>query len=254
MKAFADMMKAQTVKRFFQFAVAALMLPGYSLAQNCAGLPGELISDRAELRETGGKKWLETHAAIGQSLLSSASPDLAFVGDSLLARWSSDQMPPGLKGLSVLNLAVGGDQTQHMLWRLEHLPLKRTQPRTVVLLAGTNNLGHGVPPCDVLAGIEKIIDQLQQAWPQARLVVLGVLPRGKTLRSHEKSRLFVNSGLSDLAPRKGFVYVDTAAAFYCNGTNTCGYYLDDMLHLTPTGYEQMWSLLQPVLERQKTGG
>jgi hypothetical protein len=49
-----------------------------------------------------------------------------------------------------------------MLWRLEHLPLKTTQPRAVVLLAGTYNLGRGVPPCDVLAGIEKIINLLQQ--------------------------------------------------------------------------------------------
>jgi lysophospholipase L1-like esterase len=79
-------------------------------------------------------------------------------------------------------------------------------------------------------------------------MVLDVLSRGKILRSHEKTHLLVSGGMSDLSPRKGFVYVDTVPAFYCNGTNTCGYCLDELLHLTPTGYERMWSMLQPVLQ------
>ena len=71
-----------------------------------------------------------------------------------------------------LVLGISGDQTQHLLWRLQHgeLPLGRLRElpgATFVLLIGTNNLGSGMLPQDAALGIMEVVDWVCHA-PQRR--------------------------------------------------------------------------------------
>lgn len=229
-------------------ASVALVGPAWAIAADCPVATEAIVSVQPAMRQSDTQKWLQEHQSIQHRIAKLPAAKIVFVGDSLLARFRADQLPQPLRQSALLNIAVGGDQTQNMLWRLEHLPLSSIEPREVVLLAGTNNLSHRLPACDVLAGIEKLVATLRQAWPQMHLTVVGILPRGKSLRAHEASRQLVNDGLATAARRENFTFVDPTEALLCNQSNDCRYYLDDMLHLTPAGYERLWSLLQPILQ------
>lgn len=83
-----------------------------------------------------------------------------------------------------LVLAISGDQTQHLLWRLQHgeWPL-RTSGATVVLMIGTNNLGRGHLPGETARGVLAVAnDILEQLDGRSKLLVLGLLPRGDGAR------------------------------------------------------------------------
>ncbi len=69
-----------------------------------------------------------------------------------------------------LNFGVGGDRTEHLLWRLENGELEGVSPRVVVLLVGTNN--HGDSARDIAEGIGAICALIREKQPQAYLVVL----------------------------------------------------------------------------------
>ncbi len=69
--------------------------------------------------------------------------DLCFVGDSITEWWEGEKASKVwdecLSGWTSLNCGVGGDSTQHVLWRLRHGGIDGAEPRVIVLLIGTNN-------------------------------------------------------------------------------------------------------------------
>lgn len=69
-------------------------------------------------------------------------------------------------------LAISGDMTQHLLYRLEHGELpEKNHPKAVVILIGTNDLGYAANP-HFLTGKSKPdpkdrIDDIEAAAPEA---------------------------------------------------------------------------------------
>jgi hypothetical protein len=83
-------------------------------------------------------------------LLPGGPVDFLLIGDSLVEMWPQEAWTASFPDTTVLNLGVGGDTTQNVLWRLSKMPLTRIQPRRVALLIGTNNLSHKDKPCAIL--------------------------------------------------------------------------------------------------------
>src|SRR5881227_3128831 len=76
--------------------------------------------------------------------------DVYFVGDSITRRWGcSDPQYADLLanwranffGWNAGDFGWGADQTQNILWRLENGELDGVNPKAIVILAGTNNVG-----------------------------------------------------------------------------------------------------------------
>jgi lysophospholipase L1-like esterase len=42
--------------------------------------------------------------------------------------------------LKVINIGIGGDKAQNVLWRLDHGGVAGLQPRVIVLMIGNNNM------------------------------------------------------------------------------------------------------------------
>jgi hypothetical protein len=79
---------------------------------------------------------------------------VVLIGDSITEGWEGarDQLQ-SLVGLrSAANLGVGGDRTQHVLWRLQQAPLMSVNPKVIVLMIGTNNI-YDDSADDIVAGI-----------------------------------------------------------------------------------------------------
>jgi len=77
--------------------------------------------------------------------------DIYFEGDSITRRWGADGLPstarplePELLRLECRQLGWGADRIQNILWRLNSGELDNVNPKIVVLLAGTNNVGSTI--------------------------------------------------------------------------------------------------------------
>ena len=185
--------------------------------------------------------WYEEHekfvAIAAGSLLS-----VLLVGDSLvngLARyhrvWSKCFEP-----LRALNFGVGGDRTQHVLWRIENDKILLNL-QVAFVHCGTNNLDHD-NPAEIRDGIASIVYIIQEKKPNANFIVSGLLPKDKEISFrcdkvklvNQKLRKWCQSGkvrnVHYLKPDKDWTKPD--------GQLVERYYFTDFLHLVEEGYEK----------------
>src|ERR1700736_3791522 len=101
--------------------------------------------------------------------------DIYFEGDSITRRWGATDYPDLLAnwnqnffGWNAANFGWGADTIQNVLWRLANGELDGVDPKIIVLLAGTNNVGNsvrhgsdGVKVADITNGIRAIIHIMQ---------------------------------------------------------------------------------------------
>src|SRR5881396_2190302 len=80
--------------------------------------------------------------------------DIYFEGDSITRRWGATDYPELLAnwkqnffGWNAADFGWGADTIQNILWRLANGELDGVNPKVIVLLAGTNNVGR-VPADD----------------------------------------------------------------------------------------------------------
>jgi (4-O-methyl)-D-glucuronate---lignin esterase len=121
--------------------------------------------------------------------------DLYFVGDSITRRWGATDYPELLNnwtqnffGWNAANFGWGADTIQNILWRLANGELDAVDPKVIVLLAGTNNVGNSVPPtgieamvADITQGIRAILDVMRAKAPAATVIVTGIFPRNDNM-------------------------------------------------------------------------
>src|SRR5580765_1998114 len=74
--------------------------------------------------------------------------DVYFTGDSITRRWGATDYPQFLEnwnknfhGWNAANFGWGGDTVQNALWRLQNGELDGVNPKVIVVMGGTNNLG-----------------------------------------------------------------------------------------------------------------
>ena len=193
------------------------------------------------------------------------SYDLVFIGDSITHFWSDeDACTHGgavwhkyFDHRKALNLGYGFDRTQNVLWRLEHGELAGQHPRAIVLNIGTNQFSRttkysGDSPEEAAAGVLAVIDKLREMCPEARLIVMAILPRGHKddayMRPHVDG---LNAILArELHDRPNLVFLNLKDKF----TGPDGelraelYRPGDATHLSPAGYEVWYAALKPCLE------
>ena len=122
------------------------------------------------------ESWVDEHKRnIDKVVQSNAS--VVLLGDSLLNGlerfkriWNDFFVPR-----KTLNLSIGGDRTQNVLWRLQESNLPRTA-QFLVILAGTNNCNFDRPK-DIADGVVSIAMVALEMRPGLKVIILGLLPR-----------------------------------------------------------------------------
>ncbi len=102
----------------------------------------------------------------------------------LLANWKQNFF-----GWNAADFGWGGDRTQNILWRLENGELDGVNPKVVVLLAGTNNVGDAIGAQvdaearadDITRGLQAIVHVIQEKAPAATIIVMGIFPRNDNM-------------------------------------------------------------------------
>jgi lysophospholipase L1-like esterase len=187
--------------------------------------------------------------------------DVYFEGDSITRRWGATDYPELLAnwksnffGWNAADFGWGGDQTQNILWRLENGELDGVNPKVVVLLAGTNNVGNGALHDDaearvedVTRGLQATVRMIQNKAPTATIIVTGIFPRNDDM-SFLPVIDRINANLSRIVDGQKVRYLNINDKLAdSDGRRFDGMMNGDKLHLTIKAYQIWADALKPVL-------
>jgi len=183
--------------------------------------------------------------------------DLYFLGDSITRRWGATDYPDLLAdfsrtfyGWNAGNFGWGADRIENMLWRVEHGELAGVNPKVIVILAGTNNIGKAPPTAaqldDIAKGYRALVNRCQALAPDATVVLTAVFPRNDNPAVYPAIRR-LNQDIAGLADGARIRFLDVNAGL----ADAAGILRDgmtvDRLHPTLEGYHVWAAGLRPVL-------
>lgn len=168
--------------------------------------------------------------------------DVLFVGDSITAGWDWQIWEKNFKSLKAANFGIGGDNTGNVLWRLQHGAVGNIQPKLIVLLIGVNNIGGmQETPEQAAAGVTKVVQQLQLAWPNSKILLNAVFPFDQTSSSENRSKVKkLNKIIAKLGNNNTIFFKDYGPLLLQKDGSISPDIMADFLHPTPKGY-QIWA-------------
>jgi lysophospholipase L1-like esterase len=173
-----------------------------------------------------------------------------FLGDSITQGWSGngkDVWKATYTKYDAANFGIGGDRTQHVLWRMDNGELDGISPKVVVLMIGTNNIGY---PAEQIAKADiKIINEIHQKLPQTKVLVLGIFPRDNLATKPSRQKIKdVNAELAKLEDGKTTRYLDIGEKFLTADGTLTKEIMPDYLHPNAKGYQIWADAMQPLLD------
>jgi lysophospholipase L1-like esterase len=190
-----------------------------------------------------------------QDLINSRAKEganLVLIGDSITQGWEGAGKEVWAKYYTprkTLNAGIGGDRTQHVLWRLDHGNIDGLKPKLAVIMIGTNNARDNKPE-DTAAGIKAIVEKLRAKLPETKLLILAIFPRGEQPGDPLRLKnIAANEIVKKLADDKNVYYLDIGPKFV-NADGTLGReIMPDLLHLSPKGYQIWAESIEPEVVR-----
>lgn len=186
--------------------------------------------------------WMKRHESFNQRV-QRGGVDLLFIGDSITQGWEGAGKAVWAEHYgkrNAVNLGIGGDRTQHVLWRLDHGNIAGIQPKAAVLMIGTNNSGSNSPQ-EIADGVKAIVAQLRAKLPQTKILVLAIFPRGADDNDERrKVNVAANKLIAPLADDQMVFFLDIGPKFLAPDGTLSKEIMPDLLHLSPQGYK-IWA-------------
>lgn len=196
------------------------------------------------------------HASFNEISKQGEAP-IVFLGDSITQGWSGKGKEAWAKywaPMGAANFGIGGDRTEHILWRLENGNYDGLKPKLTVLMIGTNNTGHEGRAMkehggavytssaeETAAGVTAIVEVLQKTQPQMKILILAIFPRGADSNDAKRQKNEkVNQTIANLADGKKIYFMDINDQFLEEDGTLSKDIMPDLLHPNAEGYE-IWS-------------
>lgn len=212
-----------------------------------------------------GNRWISHHATLVEKVQGVEGPiDIALVGDSITQGWGGGWDGAPLNAVwqkhftryNTLNLGIGGDRVENVLWRLDHGALDGASPKVAVLMIGVNNAplvtANGVPAVSVAQGIQLCVQNLRARCPRTEIVLVKIFPAFAPDSAVHADIKLINASLDalklDADPK---VHILDLWSDFLNpdGSLKTAAYSDAHLHLNAAGYEIWAAKLKPVLAK-----
>jgi len=168
--------------------------------------------------------------------------DLLLHGDSITDWWvQGDENKAVFQkyfgDIRTANFAIAGDTTQGVLWGLKNGEGQGFQPKAVMLMIGTNNTGTNTAP-EIAEGIGAIVLELRTNFPEAKILLLGIFPRGVPGDPVRDRIAEINRIVARLNDDTHVFYMDIGAKFLDEkGVFLPNTFRPDNLHPVAKGYE-----------------
>ena len=180
-----------------------------------------------------------------------AKAQVIFIGDSITQGWEGAGKEVWTKYYArrnAVNLGIGGDRTQHVLWRLENGNLQGLQPKAAVVMIGTNNSnGEDNTVEQIAAGVGAIVQKLRTALPDTTVLLIPIFPRGENPNPQRGKNQQVNQILQKWVDGKMVLWVDFGHKYLDPAGVIPGRLMPDFLHLSEAGYQVWAESLEPQL-------
>jgi len=222
--------------------LAGCVAPAVSIAQD---KPNDAVVPAP--REGG---WTKRHESFNERV-KQGNADLIFIGDSITQGWENagkNVWAEYYAKRNAVNLGIGGDRTQHVLWRLDHGNIDGISPKLAVLMIGTNNSRDNTSE-QIAAGVKEIVAKLRSKLPNTKVLVLAIFPRGPDKdNSNRKVNEGANEIIKGLADDKMAYYLDIGPKFLeADGTLNRDV-MPDLLHLNEKSYRTWAESIEPKVK------
>ena len=218
----------------------AALVPVQAHGQNTAVVPAPFREDR--------------HAGFVE-IASQGNIDCLLMGDSITDWWRRAGLAVYEEHFGPLNCAnfgIAADRTQGVLWRMEGGELEGYTPKLMMLMIGTNNLTgrRGTPgntPEEIAEGITAIVTKFRTTFPEARVLLLGVFPRGSEPNAPLREPIRrINRIISGLDDGEYIRFMDIGDRFLEPDGSISTEVMEDGLHPTTSGYEIWAAAVMPT--------
>lgn len=164
------------------------------------------------------------------------APHYVFLGDSITKQY---ELSKYFKGYSVINSGEDGNQTEHILKKMEERVFKYN-PSTVFLMIGTNDIKDNKSVYYIFDNIRKIVDEIKINLPNTKIIVQAIVPSQENWGEHDnnKKRKKVNSMLEEEYKDSDVIYIDLYSMLEDKETGKLkDEYTEDGLHLNEKSYK-----------------
>jgi lysophospholipase L1-like esterase len=193
--------------------------------------------------------------------------NLLWLGDSIVAQFEQGNANPRLNYRPIWerlyaprqarNFGFAGDNTAHLLWRVQNTDFSAIQPRLAILLIGANNFGACRYDAQATAtGIDAILANLRDRLPQTQVLLLSVLPSIRSAWVDDNTGK-LNAILAARYARGGNVtFADIGPSVMTNGAVDPDCFNDPertppmpALHPTAIAQARFAEMIEPIVER-----
>jgi lysophospholipase L1-like esterase len=186
--------------------------------------------------------------------------ELLLAGDSITDFWRNAEGPFAGKPVldkhfgqwKIANFGIAGDTTQGVLYRLQNGEGKGFSPKAIMLMIGTNNTARNTA-AEIAEGIGAVVLELQRDFPQAKILLLGVFPRGRPNDPVRATIAEINRTIAKLHDGNKVHYLDIGAQFLDASGTIAPDIMSDLLHPSPKGYEIWAQAVKEPLTRLMAG-
>jgi lysophospholipase L1-like esterase len=237
--------------------VAPPAAPAATPAPAAVAAPAPAVDASAPIPKTGSTRFFQLH----ESFLArgKAGPiGVLFLGDSITEGWTK---APHIwdyyyAKYQPANFGIGGDQTQHVVWRIMNGELDGISPKVVVLMLGTNNSAAHTGE-QIAAADKKIVELIRTKLPGTKVLLLAIFPRGprkggnNTMEPWEKRMAAIaaaNAELAKLDDGMNVRFLDINARFLGNDGTIPHIIMPDQLHPNAAGYQLWAEAMKPLLD------
>ncbi len=244
-------------------ALLLIALLPFAAAQTSASASAASSADASaaiEKKDTNGavRKAHDSFLARGK-----AGPvGLLFLGDSITAGWTRAPhiWESYYSSFQPANFGIGGDRTQHVIWRIENGELEGLTPKVTVLMLGTNNSSDNTA-AEIAAADKKIVQLIRAKIPGTKVLLLAIFPRGARkdkegvitaaalADASQRTAVInaVNAELAKLDDGKNVRFLDIAPVFLGQDGKIPFALMPDQLHPVAAGYQLWADAMKPLL-------
>ena len=181
---------------------------------------------------------------------------LLFIGDSITDFWPGRAKDTWAKfaAYQPADFGISGERTENTLWHINNGVLDGIDPKAVVIMIGTNNIGHFTTeePAWAAAGVKKVVETVRSKLPKAKILLLGVFPRDVKASPMRAKVDAINDIIKTYADGTQVQYLDIGPNFLDADGELPKDVMPDKLHPTAKGYQiwydAMWPTLEPLLK------